>query len=202
MSSGNTGVLATALRGVEGTALSQNGIGVAGTANNGATAIGVYGRSDTGYAGRFVGKVRIDGDLQVLGTLSKGGGAFRIDHPLDPADKYLSALVRRVAGHEERLRRRGHAPTASGFATVRLPELLRGAQPRLPLPAHARSAPRARGDRRREIAGNRFVIRTAKPRVKVSWQVTGIRQDRYANAHPIQVEEPKPVAEQGDGLYP
>jgi hypothetical protein len=36
----------------------------------------------------------------------------------------------------------------------------------------------------------------------VSWQVTGIRQDAYANAHRIVVEEDKPPAERGAYLHP
>ncbi|MBS1787623.1 MAG: hypothetical protein JST85_07875 [Acidobacteria bacterium] len=44
---------------------------VSGVATNGA------------YAGRFTGNV------SVTGTLSKGGGSFKIDHPLDPENKYL-----------------------------------------------------------------------------------------------------------------
>ena len=35
--------------------------------------------------------------------------------------------------------------------------------------------------------------------MKVSWQVTGIRQDAWANAHRIPVEEEKP--EQGARFY-
>jgi hypothetical protein len=31
-----------------------------------------------------------DGDVHVFGALSKAGGGFRIDHPVDPANKYLS----------------------------------------------------------------------------------------------------------------
>ena len=54
----------------------------------------------------------------------------------------------------------------------------------------------------REIAGNSFEIRTDKPGVKVSWQVTGIRQDAYAKAHPIVVEQFKPAEEKGLYLYP
>jgi hypothetical protein len=38
--------------------------------------------------------------------------------------------------------------------------------------------------------------------VKVSWQVTGIRQDAYANKHRIPVEEPKPEQERGFYLHP
>jgi len=38
--------------------------------------------------------------------------------------------------------------------------------------------------------------------MKVSWQVTGIRQDPYAQANPIQVEEEKPSEERGYYLHP
>ena len=43
-------------------------------------------------AGLFFGNVTIYGDVQISGALSKGGGGsgFKIDHPLDPANKYLS----------------------------------------------------------------------------------------------------------------
>ena len=54
----------------------------------------------------------------------------------------------------------------------------------------------------RKIDGNSFEIRTDKPGVEVSWQVTGIRQDAYAQANPIAVEESKPVEEQGMYLFP
>jgi len=54
----------------------------------------------------------------------------------------------------------------------------------------------------KEIADNRFVIRTSKPAVRVSWQVTGIRHDAYADAYRIPTEEDKPPAEQGHYLHP
>jgi hypothetical protein len=38
--------------------------------------------------------------------------------------------------------------------------------------------------------------------MKVSWQVTGIRKDPWANAHRIKVEEDKPDKEQGYYIYP
>jgi hypothetical protein len=53
-----------------------------------------------------------------------------------------------------------------------------------------------------EIANNRFSIQTDKPNVKVSWQVTGIRHDAYAKAHPVQVEVDKPASERGRYLTP
>ena len=38
--------------------------------------------------------------------------------------------------------------------------------------------------------------------MKVSWQVTAIRKDPWANSNPIQVEEEKPDEEQGYCLHP
>ncbi len=40
------------------------------------------------------------------------------------------------------------------------------------------------------------------PGVKVSWQVTGIRKDAFAEQHRIPVEQDKPQAERGRCLYP
>jgi hypothetical protein len=49
-----------------------------------------------------------------------------------------------------------------------------------------------------EVKGNQFQIAGQK----ISWQVTGIRQDPYANENRIQVEEMKTAADQGRFLYP
>ena len=38
--------------------------------------------------------------------------------------------------------------------------------------------------------------------MKVSWQVTGIRNDLYAKAHPLEVEKLKSVSERGKYLTP
>ena len=54
----------------------------------------------------------------------------------------------------------------------------------------------------KEIADNRFTIQTDLPRVKVSWQVTGVRHDPYANAHRIQVVVPKQGKADGKYLHP
>ena len=44
-------------------------------------------------------------------------------------------------------------------------------------------------------ARNRFVIRTDKPRVDVSWQVTARRSDSYLRAHPFQDTQSKTKAD-------
>jgi hypothetical protein len=53
-----------------------------------------------------------------------------------------------------------------------------------------------------EIANNRFTIRTDKPNVKVSWQVTARRSDPYMRAHPFQAEQAKTGLEQGRYVTP
>ena len=60
--------------GVVGEVSANGGIGVQGRLGPGVT---------SGTAGQFLGNV------QVTGNLSKGGGSFKIDHPLDPENKYL-----------------------------------------------------------------------------------------------------------------
>jgi hypothetical protein len=53
-----------------------------------------------------------------------------------------------------------------------------------------------------EIANNQFKISGGRPGLKVSWQVTGIRHDAWANAHRIPVEKPKSEEERGTYLHP
>ena len=53
-----------------------------------------------------------------------------------------------------------------------------------------------------EISGGAFTIKTDSPNVTVSWQVTGVRQDSWANAHRLQVEEAKAEKDKGYFLHP
>ena len=61
--------------------INRRGYGVVGDSPNN---IAVYGTSASGLAAYLEGNVRI------TGYIYKGGGGFKIDHPLDPANKYLS----------------------------------------------------------------------------------------------------------------
>ena len=53
-----------------------------------------------------------------------------------------------------------------------------------------------------EISDNRFTIKTDKPNVMVSWQVTGVRRDAWAQAHRIKAEVEKPEYHRGKYLAP
>ena len=147
-----------------------------------------------GLAGDF------DGDVNVSGNLSKGGGSFKIDHPLDPENKYLYHSF--VESPEMMNIYNGNITTDdNGEATVTLPDYFEGLNRdfRYQLTVIGTFAQAIVAD---EIAGNRFTIRTNAANVKVSWQVTGIRQDRYANKHRIKVEEDKTELERGFYLHP
>jgi hypothetical protein len=152
----------------------------------------------TGYAGYFSGKVA------VTGLLSKGGGSFKIDHPLDPENKFLYHSF--VESPDMKNIYDGVITTdEKGFATVTMPDwfdaLNRDFRYQLTvLSSDTDSWTLARVVQ--EIKGNTFVIQTSEPKTRVSWQVTGIRQDNFANAHRIPTEESKSVTERGLYLHP
>src|SRR5438132_14052471 len=53
-----------------------------------------------------------------------------------------------------------------------------------------------------EVANNHFKIAGGRSGMKVSWMVTGVRQDPFANAHRIPVEENKSEKDRGYYLHP
>jgi hypothetical protein len=172
-------------------------VAVLGRANSGATAVGVHGVSSEGYAGYFNGKV------QVVGTLSKSSGSFKIDHPLDPANKYLYHSF--VESPDMMNIYNGNVTTdGRGLATVTLPDwfdsLNRDFRYQLTVIGGGEAWAQARVARK--IEANTFVVQTSIPGIEVSWQVTGVRKDAYAEAHRIPVEEDKPEAERGFYLFP
>lgn len=129
------------------------------------------------------------GSLGVTGILSKGGGSFKIDHPLDPENKYLSHSF--VESPDMKNIYDGVAVLNSkGEAEIELPYWFEALNRdfRYQLSCIGRSAPVYVAQ---EIKNNRFKIGGGKPGLKVSWQVTGIRHDDFANKNRIQVEEYK-----------
>jgi len=186
--------LTTANTAVSGLANGLNGAGVFGEAENGNLAFGVWGRSASGVAGQF------DGKVNVTGTLTKAGGSFKIDHPIDPSNQYLyhsfveSPDMKNIYDGVVNLDRQGEA-------VVQLPAWFGALNKefRYQLTCIGGFAPVYIAE---EISENRFKIAGGNPGMKVSWMVTGIRQDAWANAHRIPVEEEKPPRERGYYLHP
>jgi hypothetical protein len=164
---------------------------------------GVYGESthdNYAYAGYFMGDVKISDDLFVEGTLIKSSGSFRIDHPLDPANKYLYHSF--VESPDMKNIYDGVVTTdADGFAIVELPEYFQVLNKdfRYQLTCIGTFAQAIIS---KKVENNRFQIQTDKPGVEVSWQVTGIRKDPYAEAHRIQTEVDKTGYEKGKYTHP
>jgi hypothetical protein len=181
--------------GVFGIATGTDGQGVWGDANNGSNAKGIYGHSSTGYAGWFEGNVTVHGEL------TKYSGSFKIDHPLEPANKYLSHSF--VESPDMKNVYDGVVLLdAKGEAWVSLPVWFEALNSDFRYQLTALGRPQPKLYIAQEISGNRFKIAGGRPGAKVSWQVTGIRQDAYARAHRIKVEEEKPLAEKGFYLSP
>jgi hypothetical protein len=169
------------------------GIGVYGEAQNG---FAVSGFSPNNWSGYFQGSVN------VVGTLYKSSGAFRIDNPVDPAHSYLQHSF--VESPDMKNIYDGTVTTnGKGFATVKLPAYFQALNKdfRYQLTLLGKGAWGAQAIVWEKVHNNRFVIRS-KPSVQVSWQVTGIRKDAWANAHRIQVVVPKTGSADGRYVHP
>lgn len=155
--------------------------------------IGIYAEGGT-EAGQFAGNVSISG------TVSDSSGSFKIDHPLDPANKYLYHSL--VESPDMKDVYDGVVTTdANGLATVTMPDWFEALNSdfRYQLTTVGQFAQAMIAT---EIQNGTFTIQTDKPKVKVCWQVTGIRHDAYANAHRVPVEKEKSDAEKGHYIHP
>jgi hypothetical protein len=148
----------------------------------------------TGFAGNF------NGDINVTGTIFAGTKDFKIDHPLDPANKYL--VHTSIESSEVKNLYDGVVVLdPSGEAMVVLPDWFEALNRdfRYQLTCIGGSAQVYVAE---EIANHRFKIAGGRPGMKVSWQVTGNRQDPFIKAHPMRVEEAKPAIERGFFIHP
>jgi hypothetical protein len=189
------GVSQTGSIGVAGFA--YNGVGILGSSFNGTA---VSGLADTGLAGDFLGDLAVSKDVSIIGTLAKGGGSFKIDHPLDPANKYLYHSF--VESPDMMNIYNGNITTdENGDAVITMPDYFEALNRefRYQLTVIGTFAQVIVAS---EIKGNRFAIKTNAPNVKVSWQVTGVRQDAWANKNRIPVEVEKEKKERGYYLHP
>jgi hypothetical protein len=188
---GNVGVLGETVAGGIGVwGYSSSGYGVKGESPTNA---GIFGTSSGGYSGYFTGSIW----AQSANASVKN---FRIDHPLDPANKVLVHSC--VESNERKLVYDGLITTdAKGEATVVLPAyfqaLNRDVRYQLTVIGSF-----AQAIVKHEVAGGSFVIATSEPSTRVSWLVTGVRQDAYAKAHPLEVESVKKGHEKGRYLTP
>lgn len=135
------------------------------------------------------GDIQVNGNVNITGNIAKGGGTFKIDHPQDPENKYLIHSF--VESPDMMNIYTGNATTdANGFAVVELPGYFEAANKdfRYQLTVIGTFA---QAIVKEKIAGNKFKIQTSEPNVEVSWSVTGVRSDKFADAHRVEPEMEK-----------
>ena len=189
------------VRGVaSGTGVFGNGpIGAWGQGSN----VGVRAAGGS-YGIRAFGTFRagyFEGDIEVTGSVFKGGGGWKIDDPRDPANAYLYHSF--VESPDMKNFYDGVVTLgADGTAWVELPDWfgLINQDFRYQLTPIGAAAPGLYVAQ--EIADNHFQIAGGPAGLKVSWLVTGIRADPWAKAYRLPVEEDKPADQRGTYLHP
>jgi hypothetical protein len=142
----------------------------------------------------------VNGEIHCNKITTPSGKGFKIDHPLDPENKNLYHWC--VESPDIMNIYNGNVTTGpDGKAMVALPEYFEALNEdfRYQLTVIGETSV---ATVEREIKNNTFAIRTDKPDVKVSWQVTGRRQDPAIRANPLPVEEEKRAAQRGFVAYP
>jgi hypothetical protein len=141
-----------------------------------------------------------EGNVWVKGNIEKSSGNFKIDHPLDPENKYLVHSF--VESPEMKNIYDGIAVLdKSGEAIVTMPEWFDALNKdfRYQLTCIGGYAQVYITE---EMNGNKFKIAGGRQGLKVSWMVTGIRHDPYAEANPLVVEQLKKENEKGKYIFP
>ncbi len=141
----------------------------------------IAGASKDSFAAKF------DGKVEVTGLLEKKGGGFKIDHPLDPDNKYLyhsfveSPDMKNVYDGTAMLDEKGEA-------WIELPAWFEALNRDFRYQLTAVGMPAPNLHVAKKIQDNRFKISGGISEMEVTWQVTGIRQDLFAKTNPIPVE--------------
>lgn len=173
--------------------------GEAHDANGSSNSAGIYGRS-IGDLGGTIWAGYFDGWTNVNGSFFASTKSFRIDDPMDPTNSEMRHAC--VESDEYKNVYDGVITTdVDGKAAVALPAWFSALNKdfRYQLTVIGQFAQVIVES---EISNNQFSIASDKPNVKVSWQVTGVRKDPYALAHPIEVQKMKPLELRGKYLNP
>lgn len=194
--------------GVKGVGTSNTGTDYGGHFSAyGSTGIGVYGIAyDTnganyGVRGQSVSDMNGYGLYSVGRTGASGTKSFRIDHPLDPANKYLSHYSEE--GPEPLNVYRGTVTTDGlGYAWVALPNYFAAINKDPSYQLTVVSADFVQAVVSKKFEGGRFQIRTSKPKTEVCWRVEATRNDAFVRAYGAPVETDKPAGEKGLYQHP
>jgi trimeric autotransporter adhesin len=174
--------------------------GVVVTPGGGPAGIQARGRLGLLTGGNYFG-VYSNGNAHVAGTLSKTGGSFKIDHPVDPENKTLSHSF--VESPDMMNIYNGNVTLdPEGRAVVQMPDYFQALNRDFRYQLTPIGAPGPNLYIEQKMTGNQFIIAGGHPAMEVSWQVTGVRQDAWAERFRIPVEELKRPEDRGYYLNP
>lgn len=136
---------------------------------------------------------------------ASGTKSFRIDHPLDPTGRYLMHYS--AEGPEPLNVYSGNVVTdKNGVAWVELPayftKINRDLRYTLTVVDDSDSEEFVQVKAAQKVRGNRFKIRSSVPDVEVSWEVKGVRNDRFVQEYGAPVEREKPDHLKGKYQHP
>ncbi len=161
--------------------------------------VSVYGSSASGTGENWAGY--FNGDVNVTGTVTKGADAVKIDYPLDPENKILSHSG--VISDEMATVYNGNIVLdGSGNATVKLPGWFETFNRDYKYQLTAIGAPGPNLYISKELSDNSFGIAGGTSGMKVSWQLTAVRNDNYAKANPVTVVDEKSAENKGLYIHP
>lgn len=148
---------------------------------------GVYAvnTNPAGYAGYFNGRVQVNGNLNVTGTKN-----FYIEHPLEPGRVLVHAAVE--SSEVLNVYSGNVVLDGSGAAEVELPAWFEAVNTDLRYQLTAVGGPAPGLHVAEEVAGNRFRIGGGPAGLKVSWEVTAVRNDLFMREHPFEAERDAP----------
>lgn len=133
-------------------------------------------------------------------NIAKGAGSFKIDHPLDPENKYLYHSF--VESPDMMNIYNGNVILdADGQAVVNMPDWFESLNRQFRYQLTSIGSPGPNLYISKKISNLQFSIAGGTPGSEVSWMVTGIRQDALAESQRIQVEVDKPDELKGSYLH-
>jgi len=137
----------------------------------------------------------------VTGSVYEGAGSSRIDHPLDPENTYLCQA--HVESPDMMSVHNGNVVLdGRGEATVEMPDWFEAANRDFRYQLTAIGAPGPNLHVAEELSGSAFRIAGGEPGMEVSWMVTGIRSDPFAEANRVVTEMPKRSVDIGKYVHP
>lgn len=179
--------------------------GVYGTLNASSTAgsaiQGTCGIGANLYAGYFTGNVKAASNLNVVGTLTKGGGTFTIDHPSDPKNKILNHSFVESPDMKNVYDGRGIIGS-NRKCVVSLPSYFSDLNENFCYQLTGIKSPSGSLFVEIEIQQSNFFVVAGDPGQEFCWQVTGNRKDAFAKANPVIVEVEKDSDDKGYYIHP